>query len=191
MIASSLDGLISVWYLKGTSLCRLYQSDDLVSETGQAIYKRPILSLAVSPTLPSVFYGDEGANVKMLTWKTGKINCELPYYKIVSKCSCFSLGFVKKLRNHVHDFGITNAIYATKSFLLSSSVNLDTGNSSVNIRSIPGLNYLGTLNLPGMGRIICLAAIEDKNDQSLKLVIGGTKLTLLETRGIGCRRSPK
>lgn len=101
------------------------------------------------------------------------------------------LGFVKKLRNHVHDFGITNAICATKSFLLSSSIDLDTGNSSVNVRSLPDCNYLGTLNITGVGRIVCLAATEDQTDHSLRLVVGGTKLLLLETRGIGCRRSPK
>ncbi|XP_046464232.1 kinesin-like protein KIF21A [Daphnia pulex] len=170
LICSSHDGFISVWSLKGTELCRLFKSDDLVSETGVRIYSRPILSLAVNSTHPSIFYGDEGASVKMLTWKTG---------------------FVKKLRNHVHDFGITNAIYVTKSFLLSSSIDLDTGNSSVNVRSLPDGNYLGTLNITGVGRIVCLAATEDPTDQSLRLVIGGTKLLLLETRGIGCRRSPK
>lgn len=100
------------------------------------------------------------------------------------------IGLVKKLRNHVHDFGITNAVCATKSFLLSSSINLDTGNSSVNVRSLPDNNYLGTINIPNVGCIVCLAATECKNDKSLRIVIGGTKLLLLETRGIGCRRSP-
>lgn len=72
LICSSLDGFISVWALKGTELCRIYQSEDVFSETGGVIYLRPILSLAVSQTEPLVFYGDEGANVKVLTWKTGK-----------------------------------------------------------------------------------------------------------------------
>lgn len=117
------------------------------------------------------------------------------YFRDLDKDSVYILnlflGFVKKLRNHIHDFGITNTIYATKSFLVSSSINLDTGNSSINIRSIPDLIYLGTLNVPDAGRIVCLAAAEDQNNQSLRIVVGGTKLSLLETRGIGCRRSPK
>lgn len=98
---------------------------------------------------------------------------------------------MKKIRNHSHDFGITNAISVTKSFLLASSFDLDTGNSSVNIRSLPDLDYLGTLNIPCGGRIVCLAAIENQNDKALRIVVGGTTLILLETRGIGCRRSPK
>lgn len=100
-------------------------------------------------------------------------------------------GCVKKLRNHVYDFGITNAIFATQSFLLSSSINLDTGVSSINIRSLPECNYLGSLNVSGIERIFCLAATEDQNDKSLRLIVGGTQLMLLETRKIGCRRSPK
>ncbi|KAI9560321.1 hypothetical protein GHT06_014338 [Daphnia sinensis] len=170
LICSSLDGFISVWSMKGTELSRLFRSDDLVPETGHVIRCRPILSLAVNSAHPTIFYGDEGATVKMLTWKTG----------------C-----VKKLRNHVYDFGITNAIFATKSFLLSSSINLDTGISSINIRSLPECNYLGTLNVSGIERIFCLAATEDQNDKLLRLIVGGTQLMLLETRRIGCRRSPK
>ncbi|XP_045035104.1 LOW QUALITY PROTEIN: lissencephaly-1 homolog [Daphnia magna] len=170
LICSSLDGFISVWSMKGTELSRLFRSDDLVPETGHVIRCRPILSLAVNSAYPTIFYGDEGATVKMLTWKTG----------------C-----VKKLRNHVYDFGITNAIFATQSFLLSSSINLDTGVSSINIRSLPECNYLGSLNVSGIERIFCLAATEDQNDKSLRLIVGGTQLMLLETRKIGCRRSPK
>lgn len=57
--------------MKGTELSRLFRSDDLVPETGHVIRCRPILSLAVNSAYPTIFYGDEGATVKMLTWKTG------------------------------------------------------------------------------------------------------------------------
>lgn len=91
----------------------------------------------------------------------------------------------------MHDFGITNALATTQSFLLSSSLDLDTGTSSINIRSLPDLNYLGSLKLPNFGRILCLATVEDEGNKSIRMAVGGTKLVLIETRGIGCRRSPK
>ena len=99
-------------------------------------------------------------------------------------------GQVKKLRNHIHEFGLTNAICATESLLLSSSLDVDTGCSTINVRSLPQLNYEGTLDVSGIERIVCLAATETSNG-SLKLVVGGSKLTLLESRAEPSRRSPK
>lgn len=91
------------------------------------------------------------------------------------------LGRVDKLRNHVHEFGLTNAVFATSSYLLSSSVNLDTGNSAINIRSLTDLSYLGSLNRTG--RIVCLCAVEDPTGKNLvRIVTGGTQLTLLEAQ---------
>lgn len=103
----------------------------------------------------------------------------------------FFLGRIRKLRNHTHEFGQTNAVFATQSFLLSSSINIDTGDSSVNVFSLPALSYLGTLSIAGLGRIVCLAAIEDETSKSLRIAIGGSKLTVLETKGIGCKQSAK
>lgn len=97
---------------------------------------------------------------------------------------------MKKLRNHVHEFGLTNAIFLTESYLLSSSLNVDTGDSTINIRSLSDHKNLGTLTIPRVGRIVCLSALED-SQKNLRLVVGGTKLVLLETRLAGCSRSPK
>jgi len=176
IICCSLDGFISVFTLKNNEnqleLVRLFHSERLVSESGQTVSTRPVLSLALpgSPaTNGPICYGDEGANIKILNWKEGQ---------------------VKKLRNHIHEFGLTNAICATESLLLSSSLDVDTGCSTINVRSLPQLNYEGTLDVSGIERIVCLAATETSNG-SLKLVVGGSKLTLLESRAEPSRRSPK
>ena len=84
-------------------------------------------------------------------------------------------------------------MFATNSHLLSSSVDVDTGNSAINIRSLPELDYLGTLmSLRGgeTGRIVCLSASEDAASKSLiRIVAGGSRLTLLEATPKGTKRS--
>lgn len=165
IICSSLDGSISVFKLKnenGLELCRLFHSESLTTELGQAVTTRPVLSLGLSGSTAdacTICYGDEGANLKVLNWKQGQ---------------------VKKFRNHIHEFGLTNAITTTESYLLSSSLNVDTGCSTINVRSLPDLNYEGTLDINGIERIVCVAATETQKGL-LKLVVGGSKLTLLET----------
>jgi len=161
IICCSLDGLISVYTLKnenGLEFCRLFHSECLVSKVGQSILTRPVLSLALTGS--SICYGDEGVNLKLLNWKQGE---------------------VKKLRNHVHEFGLTNAICSTESFLLSSSLDVDSGCSSINVRSMPDLKYEGTLAVDAVERIVCIAATQTDNG-SLKIVAGGSKLTLIETK---------
>jgi hypothetical protein len=69
LICSSLDGLISVWDVRGSKLARIYQSEDLVS-VGKIIAVRPILCAA--PASDSrIFFGDDGSSIKILSWKTG------------------------------------------------------------------------------------------------------------------------
>ena len=188
LICSSLDGLISVWLLRGSKLSRIYQSEDLVS-VGKIITVRPILCAA--PASDSrIFFGDDGSSIKILSWKTGIFIIKLIFIECFCCHHLIILGLVKKLRNHVHEFGLTDAVCVTDSYLLASSLNLDTGNSTINIRSLSDLKNLGTLSIPRVGRIVCLVATEDKY-KNLRLVVGGTKLVLLETRLTGCSRSPK
>lgn len=105
--------------------------------------------------------------------------------------SCFGFeGEVKKLRNHTNEFGLTNAIYATGSFLLSSSLDVDSGCSTINVRSLPNLSYEGTLAVDTIERVVCIAATQTENGL-LKLVVGGSKLTLLEAIADKSRSSPK
>lgn len=191
LVCSSLDGLISVWSFNGSELSRTYLSEDL----SKKLRIRPILSLTASAD-DRVFYGDEGSSVKALSWKTGKV-----LQKRDNRCSRviytfrFVAGQVVKLRNHVHEFGLTNAVFSTASHLLSSSLDLDTGRSSINIRSLPNVDYLGTLmSLRGgdTGRIVCLSASEDAASKSLiRIVAGGSRLTLLEALPTGSARPKK
>ena len=81
----------------------------------------------------------------------------------------------------MHEFGLTNAICSTESFLLSSSLDVDSGCSSINVRSMPDLKYEGTLAVDAVERIVCIAATQTDNG-SLKIVAGGSKLTLIETK---------
>ena len=164
IVCSSSDGLISVWTINGSELNRIYLSEDV-----KLVRQRPILCLA-SDQDERIFYGDEGASVKVLSWKNGRVT---------------------KLRNHLDEFGLTNAVVATSSHLLSSAVDLDTGNSTINIRSLPGLDYLGSLNVRrsgGAGRIVSLSAVED-NGQLVRIVAGGSMLTVLEAQQPGSTRS--
>ena len=86
-----------------------------------------------------------------------------------------------KLKNHVHEVGITNAICDTNRLLFSSSVDLDTGNTAINIRSLPDEKYLYTLNFGQIGQITCLAVWESEDGQ-LRLAVGGSKLFVLELK---------
>jgi len=153
-------------------LSRLFHSECLVPKLGQSISTRPVLSLTLTGSSSdgeAVCYGDEGVNLKILNWK---------------------LGEVKKLRNHTNEFGLTNAIYATGSFLLSSSLDVDSGCSTINVRSLPNLSYEGTLAVDTIERVVCIAATQTENGL-LKLVVGGSKLTLLEAIADKSRSSPK
>lgn len=94
------------------------------------------------------------------------------------------------MRNHTNEFGLTNAIYATGSFLLSSSLDVDSGCSTINVRSLPNLSYEGTLAVDTIERVVCIAATQTENGL-LKLVVGGSKLTLLEAIADKSRSSPK
>ena len=70
---------MSVWTLaevNGLQLSRKYVSENLKDRSGHPVSFRPIRCLALGPNVSDgpVYYGDEGANLKVVHWKSGKFN---------------------------------------------------------------------------------------------------------------------
>ncbi|XP_069114391.1 uncharacterized WD repeat-containing protein all2124-like isoform X2 [Argopecten irradians] len=103
------EGLIKVFDVKDGHLSCLFASENIKPAPGCNLTERPIRGLAVS--IDTVYYGDEGTNIKVVDWKKGEVS---------------------KLMNHLEEFGMTDSLCCHGDTLLSSSYNLDTGRGSIN-----------------------------------------------------------
>ena len=75
----AVDGEIKVFEVRDSKLHCLFASEKLFNINGDAVIMRHVRSLGVSAN--HIFYGDDGVNLKILTWKKGKIY-------ITSHCIC-------------------------------------------------------------------------------------------------------
>uniref|UniRef100_T1IJC2 Uncharacterized protein n=1 Tax=Strigamia maritima TaxID=126957 RepID=T1IJC2_STRMM len=160
VFASSSEGFISVWELQEEELLLLFSSEKLLlNETPPAV-PRKIRSIELINGL--IYYGDDGINVKMLNWENGDVN---------------------KFPNHLRQFGATDAICTSGKEVLCSSYNLDYGYGSINVRHLPGNEYLTSLGDGQTGRILSMSATKTENGK-LRFVTGGIELKNWEAIGI-------
>ena len=69
MFAASMDGVIKVFDVKDKQLHCVFTSDGIRSADGSPLCSRGVRGMAVNEGV--VYYGDDGANVKALTWSSG------------------------------------------------------------------------------------------------------------------------
>jgi len=103
-----------------------------------------------------VFVGDDGINLKVIN---------------------ISEDAVVKFPNHVRA-GFTDSIQTTDKFVFSTSFDADTGNGSINIRSMEKdskFAYLSTLTHNDLRRILCCSVQSDENGL-FQIVTGGNQL---------------
>uniref|UniRef100_A0A023G5V7 Putative wd40 domain protein n=1 Tax=Amblyomma triste TaxID=251400 RepID=A0A023G5V7_AMBTT len=148
VFTASSDGSLKVWQWLSNELCAVQVHDAVMREGCQ------LNCLTVDAS--KIFMARDSAYIKVIDWATGRIDY---------------------LKNHPHDLGSTKAVFVKDSLLLSSSFDKYTGNSTVNMRTLPGGAYVGTLKCTGQGRVNALAS--DIVDQSiLRIVTGGASLAV-------------
>ncbi|XP_060586643.1 uncharacterized protein LOC132742294 [Ruditapes philippinarum] len=121
--------------------------------TGGAVIMRHVRALGVSTS--HIFYGDDGVNLKILTWKKG---------------------LVKKLPNHKEEFGMTDAICCHGNLMMTSAYDLDNGNGYINVFDISAEpSYIATLDCSNTRRILDICCYRDING-NLSIVTAGIDL---------------
>ncbi|XP_033641814.1 mitochondrial division protein 1-like [Asterias rubens] len=150
---SSSDGIIKLWQLRDKSLHATFVSENISSKSStHLLMRRHIRSLAVSGE--TIYYGDDGLNVKALDWKRG---------------------LVHKLKNHTGDFGSTDAMCSTKDLIVCAGYDLDDGSGYLNFWSVPDEAYLSTLGDQETSRIIAIDCTQTR-EGALRIVTGGQEL---------------
>ncbi|XP_060071308.1 uncharacterized protein LOC132551211 [Ylistrum balloti] len=150
----SEEGLIKVFDIKDGCLSCLFASENVKPAPGCNLTERPIRGLTVAED--TVYYGDEGTNIKVLSWKKGEVS---------------------KLKNHSDEFGMTDSLCCHGDTLLTSSYNLDTGRGSINVRYLPDGNYMSTLDDEETERIIAITSTVI-SPATITLVTAGLQLKI-------------
>lgn len=133
LFSGSADGSVKVWQLRaGAHLCLIYATEQTTSRI------RSVQCLAAAAAGDRLYYGDEGTNIKVLSWQTGLLG---------------------RLTNHLSDSGFVDAVCVTRDgLLISTGFNIDLGQGYLNVRALESGRYLGTLTCPGTPRLLCLDA---------------------------------
>eukprot|EP00057_Strongylocentrotus_purpuratus_P031747 XP_785533.3 PREDICTED: probable E3 ubiquitin ligase complex SCF subunit sconB [Strongylocentrotus purpuratus] len=153
VVTASNDGVIKLWELRDRSLHVIFESENIRSQSGTLV-QRPIMSLGLSKS--DIYYGDEGTNVKVLDWKRGN---------------------VRKLRNHLGEFGSTYSMLLTDDVIMFSSYDLDNGVGAINVFSASDNQYLATLCDPETSQIESISCL-DQSNPSLCFVTTGQELRI-------------
>ncbi|XP_074655540.1 uncharacterized protein LOC141909080 isoform X2 [Tubulanus polymorphus] len=141
----------------GKSLHLIYESENLKVAPGQTLFISAVKCLTTNEN--TIFYGDDGVNIKALNWKTG---------------------FVTKLRNHSCEFGCTDAVeIVDDKILLSTGFDYDHGVGFMNVRQLPDCCYVATLTDHETERITCLSCTKARSGLD-RWVTGGVELKIWE-----------
>lgn len=150
VFTASSDGSVKVWQWLSKELCAV-QVHDAPAQDGCQLQ-----CLAVSGR--KIFVGRDSAHIRVIDWSTGRIDY---------------------LKNHPHDYGSTKAVFVKDSLLLSTSFDKYSRSSTVNMRTLPGGAYVGTLKCGGRGMAVTLAS-DLVDDGTLRIVVGGTRLEVFD-----------
>ncbi|XP_066568169.1 uncharacterized protein LOC136755467 [Amia ocellicauda] len=161
LFSGSLDGGLSVWEMTTQS-----------GASGSEVSPPPLRHLThrspgqsglaavsqLSPRGERVYVADSRASLREMDWRKG---------------------FVSGLANHSTVAGVTDCVTQTEGVLISSGFDLETGEASLNLRSLPENRYLASLSWPGAPRILCLATWLTPSGGH-RWVTGGQGLTVWE-----------
>ncbi|KAG0427771.1 hypothetical protein HPB47_025195 [Ixodes persulcatus] len=148
IVTGSSDRSLKVWQFLSGELCAVQVIGDCVP------HGHHIRSLATDGY--RIFVGADSSNLKVINWSSGRID---------------------RLRNHPQEQGSTQAVFIKAGLVLASSCDLDTGCSAVNMRMLPGGDYVGTLRREGQGKAFALAS-DIVEDITLRIVTGGIGLSV-------------
>ncbi|XP_013410936.1 pre-mRNA-splicing factor PRP46 [Lingula anatina] len=164
--SASADGFIKIFTIKDGKLSLLFESEDVKGVNGEDLLLRHIRSLSTSKD--TIYYGDDGSNLKVLSWKQG---------------------IVHKLKNHVCEFGSTDAVAVLEDqVLLTAGFDLDNGCGYFNVRSLPEEQYLSTVSSADTGRMMCLQCTRLPHG-AVRVATGGTELKIWEQVKTGMKIS--
>jgi len=165
LVATSDFGEVFVWNITGSDDNEITASCDSLTleccftleENEEYLEGRQCISSRfVNNDDNLVFVGDDGINLKVVNIAEDK---------------------VVKYPNHVRA-GFTDSIQTTDKLVFSTSFDADTGNGSINIRSMEKdskFAYLSTLTHESLRRILCCSVHSDENGL-FQIVTGGSQL---------------
>ncbi|KAL9971046.1 hypothetical protein ACROYT_G023529 [Oculina patagonica] len=160
VISGSATGVVKVWDIRDNSLKPVMSSDQAsVDQPDAGVTVKPRRVRCLATTEQTVYWGDDGVNIKAMDLNSGKL---------------------RKLRNHVTEFGSTGAMETAGSCLVSAGYDLDRGNGYLNVRSLPSEEYLATVDDDSTGSITCLSCTQTTRDQVTlhRMCTGGLELKL-------------
>ncbi|KAJ8287770.1 hypothetical protein COCON_G00004290 [Conger conger] len=139
LFSGSADGAVSVWEVLCSAPAPLKHLHHWSSSvTGCDTPSDSAFSrLALSPRGDRVFLANGKASLKILSWTTGSVS---------------------RLANHSSVAGVTDCVSQAAGILIASCFDLATGESSLNLFSLPQCKYLVSLTCPQSPRILCFTA---------------------------------
>lgn len=114
--------------------------------------------LTLSPRGDTVYLGYGQPWLKVLHWRTGVMS---------------------KLTNHSSITGVTDCVHQTGGLLIGSCYDLATGESTLNLFSLPQCRYMASLTWPEAPRVLCLASWTTGSGDH-RWVTGGRDLVVWE-----------
>ncbi|XP_076804561.1 uncharacterized protein LOC143448632 [Clavelina lepadiformis] len=165
LVTTSIDGELKLWDVydassKKISLEKVSGEIEIKMMSSLENYShyiegRQILSCCCNDEF--VLYGDDGVNIKVINLTTGAIS---------------------KYSNHKPSApGFTDCLFISNNLLFSTSYDLDSGQGSLNIRSVKDENaftYVATFTHSDLTRLTCTMMIERS------IITGGSQLLLWE-----------
>ncbi|XP_048116228.1 protein qui-1 [Alosa alosa] len=165
VFSGSADGSLCVWEVHpsshGSPLQRLQQWGPSVTgcggtQTGHGGSHRG--HLALSPRGDRVFMASGRASIRVLDWRKGTVS---------------------RMTNHSSTAGVTDCINQTSGLLIGSCFDLATGESTLNLFTLPRCRYLVSLISPETPRILCFSMWRTASGDH-RWVTGGRELTVWE-----------
>ncbi|KAM9852437.1 telomerase protein component 1 isoform 2-T2 [Aulostomus maculatus] len=157
VFSGSVEGGVSVWENQRTGrdpLKLLHHWGGQVTGCGGG----PGGRLTLSPRGDKVLLAYGQAWIKILHWRTGMIS---------------------RLTNHSSITGVTDCVHQTAGLLISSCYDLASGESMLNLFSVPQCRYLASLTWLQSSRILCFAAWTTGSGDH-RWVTGGRDLVVWE-----------
>ncbi|XP_012677051.2 lissencephaly-1 homolog [Clupea harengus] len=164
VFSGSADGSLCVWEVHPSHrnpLQRLQQWGPSVTGCGGTQAGRGGSHrghLALSPRGDRVFMASGKASVRVLNWRTGTVS---------------------RLTNHSSTAGVTDCINQIPGLLIGSCFDLATGESTLNLFTLPHCRYLVSLISPEAPRILCFSTWCTSSGDH-RWVTGGRELTVWE-----------
>ncbi|XP_068753780.1 uncharacterized protein [Montipora capricornis] len=158
VVSGSASGVVKVWDVRDNSLKSVMSSEHACADNAAGnVAVKPRRVRCIATTQEAVYWGDDGVNMKAMDLKTGKL---------------------RKIRNHVTEFGSTGAMATTGTCLVSAGYDLDRGNGYLNVRRLPSEEYVATVDDENTGCITCLSCTETTRDKVTlhRMCTGGMEL---------------